>query len=91
MIDPGMADALAAVFVPSMMGFLGALCFPSIREAVAARLRGHVTDDVDLAILSEIRALRGEVYALRSEVAVIARPTAPPALPIGGAQQRAQE
>jgi hypothetical protein len=80
-MDPILPDVLAAIFVPAVIAFLGALFFRSTREAIAARLRGHSNDEVDLALLDEVRALRGEVYALRTEVAAVARPPANPALP----------
>jgi len=63
-------DMIAAVFVPSAAVFAIALCFRTIREAFASRLRGgREGDELELAILSEIRTLRSEVYALRLEVA----------------------
>jgi hypothetical protein len=90
MIDPMLPDVIAAAFVPAMVAFLGALCFRSTREAIATRLRGRSSDEVDLALLAEVRALRGEVYALRTEVAAVARPQAAPALAAGAQEHRPQ-
>lgn len=53
---------------------LAALCFPSIRSAVADRLRGDAHIEAsDPEVVAQIAALRGEIYALRTEVAVISR------------------
>jgi hypothetical protein len=78
----GDAETLAAIFVPVcscvVLLFFGAMLFPSMRQAFAARLRGKRADPDDAAAVSEqLMALRNEVYALRCEVAAVAQ-TLPP-------------
>lgn len=84
-------DALVAI-VGTVFGVSGtvaiaALFFPSIREALAERLRHRGLADTaeSSAMIAEVRALRGEIYALRSEIAVLSR-----ALPAGSSQGRVE-
>jgi hypothetical protein len=75
----GDAETLAAIFVPlcscAVLLFFGAMVFPSMRQALAARLRGKRGSDPDdaAAVSEQLMALRNEVYALRCEVAAVAQ------------------
>jgi hypothetical protein len=72
---------VAIPFGCGVMAFLGALLFPSTREAIAAWMhRKAAPDTLDASASAQLMALRNEVYALRVEVAAVAR-----ALPSGDA------
>lgn len=72
---------VAIPFGCGMIAFLGALLFPSTREAVAAWMhRKAAPDSLDASASAQLMALRNEVYALRCEVAAVAR-TLPPGDP----------
>jgi hypothetical protein len=77
----GMTLSGGAVFT------LVALLFPSIRGAVADRLRHRGLRDADAVVMAaQLQALRGEVNALRTELAERDRlgPANPPAGRIEG-------
>ncbi len=66
---------------------LVALLFPSIRGAVADRLRHRGLRDADAVVMAaQIQALRSELYALRTDLAERERlgPVNPPAGRIEG-------
>ena len=72
---------VGTVFGVTGLVAFAALCYPSIREALADRLRHRGLADTaeSPAMIAEVRALRGEIYALRSEMAILSR-----ALPAAG-------
>lgn len=81
------ADDIVAILAPvlgipfgcGLTAFLGALLFPSTREAIAAWMHRKASPDtLETAASAQLMALRNEVYALRCEVAAIAQ-----ALPAG--------
>lgn len=78
---------LGIPFGCGLTAFLGALLFPSTREAIAEWMHRKATPDtLESAASAQLMALRNEVYALRCEVAAIAQslPTGtPPAGRIG--------
>ena len=85
MVTPEVLEQLipivAIVFGVSGGVCIAGFCVPSIRGALADRLRGRslsAAAEVTAAV-AEVRALRGEVYALRSELAAVSR-----ALPAAG-------
>ena len=65
---------VAIPFGCGMISFLGALMFPSTREAIAAWMhRKAAPDSLDASASAQLMALRNEVYALRVEVSAVAR------------------
>jgi len=73
-MDPNLFYVLIPlVAVPcgcALLAFLGALVFPSTREAVAAWMHRKASPDtIDTSVSAQLMALRNEVYALRCEVA----------------------
>jgi hypothetical protein len=96
-MDPATLNGIAQIVVPSLaiivFGACGLICFPSIRAAMAERLRLRALRHADATeVMSTLNALRGEVYALRTEVAEVRRAVGAgsssqsPALPPGSAQ-----
>jgi hypothetical protein len=85
-MDPAVISEFGAL-VAGVTGILAtfsfaALCFPSIRGAVADWLSNRGMRNADaLAVTSELAALRGEVYALRAELATVSRTLANPGAP----------
>jgi hypothetical protein len=70
------ALAFFMVAVPvgcALLAFVGALVFPSTREAIVAaihrKFRTDTADMLDASVSAQIMALRNELYALRCEVA----------------------
>jgi hypothetical protein len=94
-VDPATLNGIAEIIVPTvsvvMFGAFGLMCFPSIRTAFAERLRSRALRHADATdVVSQLSALRGEVYALRVELADVKRavgagpsPQDHPALPPG--------
>ena len=90
---------LAVIFGCPTAVLLGALLFPSTRDALARRLAGRTAGDLDDRALTHlasadanVTAMRSEVYALRCEVAALSRALpaatqAPTALPGRGSGQ----
>lgn len=77
-MDPLVLDKLAEIIVPSIsilvFGAFGLVCFPSIRAALAERMRQRTLKHADATdVVSQLSALRGEVYALRAELADVKR------------------
>lgn len=95
-MDPATLNGIAEIIVPTvsvvMCGAFGMFCFPSIRTAFADRLRSRALRHANATdLISQLSALRGEVYALRVELADVRRvvgagpsPHDRPALPPGG-------
>jgi hypothetical protein len=71
MVDPEqLAQVIAAVTVPAWFAGIAALCFPSIRSAVADRIRQRTLRHAEATdVVAQLAVLRGEVYALRVELA----------------------
>lgn len=69
---------VAIPFGCGLLAFMGALLFPSTREAVAAWMhRKAGANQLDASVSAQLMALRNEVYALRCEVAAGARAVPP--------------
>jgi hypothetical protein len=75
---------VAIPFGCGLVAFVGALIFPSTRQAVAAWMHRRASPDaLDASASAQLMALRNEVYALRCEVAAGVR-----ILPSGDASER---
>jgi hypothetical protein len=77
-VDPASLSAIGDIVVPTVSvvvcGGFGLICFPSIRAAFAERLRSRALRHADATdVVSQLSALRGEVYALRVELAEVKR------------------
>lgn len=86
-MNPAVIESFGAM-IAGVTGILAtfsfaALCFPSIRGAVADWLSNRGMRNADaIAVSQEMAALRGEVYALRAELATLSRSlTGPSAAP----------
>lgn len=73
------AQVVAAVVVGGGATLVCLMLFPSLRGAVAERIRQRGLRSADATdITQQLAALRGEVYALRAELAQATRPIGSP-------------